>query len=314
MWARPQVTLGPLTTEPSPLSTARVQQIRGFEQSHSEAISFLVRDHLHVLVRTQALALNVVHEVLAQPRSGDASTPVFFLTQTAADSLRIAELALGRGYGTAAVQCSRDALEAAALALLLAKEPARAERYWQGAELSPGTVRTELERSGLNADLVLMLWGLYDIMSLFVHPNVERLAYVMDEIDEGAGNVRRTFRAGGTSDPAKLNTFANLTVSAAGLVAMLIPETFADFLPAGRVVEYRNARNDILRTMMEPLRQVLARAAARRERGVGDAASAEHARRLRRRIPAMEASLKRQQVAANEQKPPSRRRKKRPGA
>lgn len=264
-----------------------------------------------MLVRTQALALNVVNEALAQPQSGDASTPVFFLTQTAADSLRIAELALSRGYGTAAVQCSRDALEAAALALLLAKEPARAERYWQGAELSPGTVRTELQRSGLSEDVVHMMWGLYDLMSLFVHPNVERLAFVMDEVDEGGGNVRRTFRAGGTSDPTKISTFANLCLSAAGLIAMLIPEAFAGFLPAARLDEYRIARNDVLRTTMEPLRQVLARAAERRERSEVDPAAAKHARRLRRRIPAMEASLRRQEGAATELKPTSAQREKR---
>src|SRR5439155_5657153 len=145
-----------MASQPSPLGSARLQQIRGFEQAQADTIAGLVREHVHVLERTQGLALNVVHEALEQPQSGDASTPVFFLTQTAADSLRVAELALSRGYGTAAVQCSRDALEAAALALLLAKEPARAERYWEGAELSPGTVRTELQRSGLSEEVVLM--------------------------------------------------------------------------------------------------------------------------------------------------------------
>jgi hypothetical protein len=277
-----------MESQPSPLSRARVQQIRGFEQRQADTIAGLVRDHVHVLERTQALALNVVHEALEQPQSGDASTPVFFLTQTAADSLRVAELALSRGYGTAAVQCSRDALEAEALALLLAKEPARAERYWEGAELSPGTVRTELQRCGLDEDVVRMMWGLYDLMSLFAHPNVERLAFVMDEADKGEGDVLRTFRAGGTTDPAKLHTFANLCVSAAGLVAMLIPETFGGYLPAARVEEYRNARNDVLRTVMEPLRAVLARAAARREEHKADPAADQHARRLRRRIPAMD--------------------------
>lgn len=277
--------------EPSPLSTARVQQIRGFEYDRSDTIASLVRDQLDVLVRAQALALNVVHEVL-KPQTGDASTPVFFLTHTVADSLRVAELSLGRGYGTAAVQCARDALEAIALALLLAKEPARAKRYWDGAELSPGTVRMELQRSGLNEDVVLMMWGLYDIMSLFAHPNVERLAYVMDEVDQGGGNVLRTFRAGGTTDPDKLNTFANLSASAAGLVALLLPEIFAEFLPSARLDAYRASRSDVLRTMMEPLRLVLARAADRRQKS-DDPEIAAQARRLRRRIPAMDVVLAR---------------------
>lgn len=139
-----------------------------------------------------------------------------------------------------------------------------------------------------------MMWGLYDIMSLFAHPNVERLSFVMDEADEGGGNVRRTFRAGGTSDPTKINTFANLCVSATSLIVLLLPETFAGFLPAARIGEYRAARNDVLRSTMEPLRQVLARAAERRARNDDDPVAAEHARRLRRRIPAMEASLARQ--------------------
>jgi hypothetical protein len=289
-------------SEPSPLSTARVQQIRAFEQTHADKITSLVRDHVHVLVRAQALALNVVHEALARPQSGDASTPVFSLTQTAADSLRIAELALSRGYGPAAVYCCRDALEAAALALLLAKVPARAERYWEGAELSPGTVRMELEQSGLAQDIVLMMWGLYDIMSLFAHPNVERLAFVMDEADKGGGNVLRTFRAGGTTDPDKLHTFANLCVSAAALVAMLLPETFEGFLPAARVEEYRAARKDVLRTAMEPLKSILTRAAARRENSDADPATVEHARRLRRRVPAMDATLARERANAAQPK------------
>ncbi len=120
-------------------------------------------------------------------------------------------------------------IEACALCALFSKEPTRARTYFDGADFSPGDVRKQLLKLGLNAGFVAYLWFMYDLLSRFAHPNVDRLAHVMDERMTPDGVVR-TYNAGATRAPDKLRLIGHGAVGSLVPLVLLTTDALARFL------------------------------------------------------------------------------------
>lgn len=72
----------------------------------------------------------------------------------------------------------------------------------------------------------------YGFLSRFSHPNIEGIAYTIDEDDQGGGNVLCTFRAGGTREPNRLLMFGGMAAGTTGTASILVVEALAGHLPA----------------------------------------------------------------------------------
>jgi hypothetical protein len=232
-------------TEWDPWDRSLLSQIRAFEAEQPGAIEPLLGVHLGALEKAQVLLLNAIDLALQQPITGDASAPVFALCHRTVDDLRAVELTLRLGYIYEAASATRDALESSALALLLSKRPTEVDAYFTGTEFSPGMVRKALEDEGLSANLVEMLARGYDILSLLSHPNPEGIALTVDEEDKGGGNILRTFRAGGTREPKRLQMVGNLALSIAATVVLLEVDAIAPHIPAAQRERLYVARKEI---------------------------------------------------------------------
>lgn len=75
------------------------------------------------------------------------------------------------------------------------------------------------------------LWFMYDFLSRFAHPNVDRLAHVMDERMTAEGVVR-TYNAGATRAANKLRLMGNGVVGSLVPLVLLTTDALARFLSA----------------------------------------------------------------------------------
>lgn len=219
-----------LTERWEPHDRSALEQIRRFELEQPDATAGVLGAHLGALQMAQTILLNVTAHVLQLSKVVDEDTPVLFLPHTIIDDLRQVELNLGLGYTVHAAIALRDAIEACALCALFSKEPDRAQTYFDGAEFSPGEVRKRLLQIGLNKGFVAYLWFMYDFLSRFAHPNVDRLAHVMDERMTREG-VIRTYNAGATRAPDKLRLIGHGAVGSLVPLVLLTTDALARFLP-----------------------------------------------------------------------------------
>lgn len=191
----------------------------------------LLHELLQSLIAAQVLLVNAVRAAASEQQTGDATTPVYGLAYRVVDDLRAAQHLLLLGYVVQVTQAARDALESAALCLLLAKHPDRTEAYYAGEQFWPGSVRNALEEArDLDAAVLEGARRTYGFLSRFAHPNVEGLAYTIDEVDHGGGKVERTFRAGGTREPKRLLMFATMAIGTAMTAAVLVVDALAPLL------------------------------------------------------------------------------------
>jgi hypothetical protein len=229
---------------------------------------------------TQALLLNGAEAALRKAPGQDHETPLFFFLHTVTDDLRQAEMNLALGYTVAVAWALRDALEAIALAALLWRDPSRSKAYWDGEEFAPRQVRKDLEALGLWSGMVGSLWTTYTMLSLLTHPNVDRLAQVMDERRTAAGVVH-TFNAGGTRHEDKLRSFVGLTSGCCVDVVMLVEPILKAYLSPQDGKIFETCARDVARKAAEVLEASLAVRHARPS-DAGEAGAYE--RRLRRSL------------------------------
>jgi hypothetical protein len=230
-WQTSQVTDAP-GPEWKPPDQAALFNMEQFETGQFAVTEPLLHKHLQSLIAAQVLIVNSVHRALEQQQTGDATTPVFGLAYRVVDDLRVAQHLLLLGYIVQATLAARDSLETAALCLLLAKHPDETERYYAGEQFGPSAVRKVLASAGdLDAEVLAGAQRTYGFLSKFTHPNVEGLAYTIDEVDRGGGNVNRTFRAGGTNEPKRLLMFGTMCVGTAMTAAVLVVDALAPLMP-----------------------------------------------------------------------------------
>lgn len=212
-----------------PHDRSALEQIRRFELDQPSATAEVLGAHLAALQMAQTILLNVTARVLQLSNVADEDTPVLFLPHTIIDDLRQVELNLALGYTVPAAIALRDAIEACALCALFSKEPDHARPYFDGEEFKPSDVRKRLLKLGLNKGFVAYLWFMYDFLSRFAHPNVDRLAHVMDERMTPEG-VIRTYNAGATRAPNKLRLIGQGAMGALVPLLLLTTDALARFL------------------------------------------------------------------------------------
>src|SRR5437879_3532737 len=179
------------TKSPSwnPLDQASFFSMEKFEAGQFAITEPLLHGLLQSLIAAQVLIVNTVHRAMEQPQTGDATTPVCGLAYRVVDDFRTAQHLLLLGYIVQATIAARDALESAALCLLLAKHPEDTERYYGGDQLGPSEVRKALAEVGdIDKEMLEGTRRTYGFLSKFTHPNIEGLAYTIDEEDKGGGN------------------------------------------------------------------------------------------------------------------------------
>ena len=195
---------------------------------------------------TQAVLLNLTDEALRYADVRDDDTPTLFLPHTVVDDLRQAELNLMLGYTVPVASAMRDALDATVLRVLLSHEREKALPYFESVESKAPDVRKELERLKFDTGLLASLWFFYAFLSQYAHPNIERLAHVMDERVDDDGNVTRTYNAGATNNEGKLRYMGVLDVSCVSLIILVLGEALKRFLGATEYRAYRAASRDIV--------------------------------------------------------------------
>ncbi len=214
-----------------PLDQASFFGMEKFEAGQFAIIEPLLHGLLQSLIAAQVLIVNTVHRAMEQPQTGDATTPVFGLAYRVVDDFRTAQHLLLLGYIVQATLAARDSLESAALCLLLAKHPEDTERYYGGDQFGPSEVRKALAEAGdIDKEVLEGTRRTYGFLSKFTHPNIEGLAYTIDEEDKGGGNILRTFRAGGTNEPKRLLMFATMCLGTAMTAAVLVADALSPLL------------------------------------------------------------------------------------
>jgi hypothetical protein len=237
----------------NPLDQTPFFSMEKFESEQFAVTEPLLHDLLQSLIAAQVVIVNTVHAAMDEPQTGDANTPVFGLAYRVVDAFRVSQHMLLLGYIVQATQVARDALESAALCLLLAKHPERTESYYAGEQFWPGQVRAALAEAGdIDTDVLAGVKRTYAFLSKVAHPNIEGLAYTIDEVDHGGGNIERTFRAGGTREPKRLMMFATMTIGTAMTAAVLVIDALAPLVRESRRPKLYAARAFVMGMARKP--------------------------------------------------------------
>jgi len=244
----------------NPLDQASFFAMEKFEAGQFAITEPLLHDLLQSLIAAQVLIVNTVHRAMEQPQTGDATTPVFGLAYRVVDDFRTAQHLLLLGYIVQATLAARDSLESAALCLLLAKHPEETERYYKGEQFGPGQVRKVLTEAGdIDKEMLEGTGRTYGFLSKFTHPNIEGLAYTIDEEDQGGGNILRMFRAGGTNEVKRLLMFSTMCLGTAMTAAVLVADALVPFLPEVDHQALHSARSIVMKLAAPALAEAVSR-------------------------------------------------------
>lgn len=251
-----------------------------FESEQFRNTEPLLHDLLQSLIAAQVMIVNAVRAAGDEPQTGDASAPVWGLAYRVIDDIRVAQHLLLLGYIVQVTMAARDALESAALCLLMSKHPERTEEYFSGEKFWPGEVRKALDEArDIDPKILEGARRTYEFLSKFSHPNVEGLAYTIDEVDQGGGNILRTFRAGGTREPKRLLMFAAMAVGTTLTAAILVVDALTPLIRPSRRETLHKARGVVaglaIRPFIEAMTNVLGEAVVRKAREKAQSVAAE---------------------------------------